>query len=152
MLFVPYSSTILTMFWRIPDRIEATTMATVTPMTMPSMVRALRNLFTITLSSAIRNVSRGKNLGSFNFIYFVPSLVPRERDDGVEARSLEGRVYPCDHADAGRDAEREDDVADRDGHRDGRQHRHRPRDARGREQPEHAAQRAEQRRLDEELK
>src|SRR3712207_3923294 len=124
MLFVPYSSTILTMFWRIPDRIEATTMATVTPMTMPSMVRALRNLCDITLSSAIKNVSRGKKLGSLNFIALLS--VPRERDNRVEARSLEGRVDACDHADPGRDAEREQDVADCDRHRDGRQHRHRP--------------------------
>jgi len=70
MLFVPYSSTILTMFWRIPDRIEATTMATVTPMTMPSMVKALRNLCDITLSSAIRSVSRGKNLGILSLMSF----------------------------------------------------------------------------------
>src|ERR1043165_9554509 len=123
MLFVPYSSTILTMFWRIPERIDPTMMATETPMTMPSMVRALRNLCDSTLSSAIKNVSRGKNLGSLNFIVLLS--VPRERDDGVEARSLERRVDARHHADRGRDAEGEDDVADRDRHRDGRQHRHR---------------------------
>src|ERR1041384_5942359 len=106
MLFVPYSSTILTMFWRIPERIEATMMATETPMTMPSMVRALRNLCDITLSSAIKNVSRGKKLGTLNLITFV-LLVPRERDDGVEARGLERRVDARHHADPGRDAERE---------------------------------------------
>src|SRR5881394_4645591 len=69
MLLVPYSSIIEMMFWRMPVRIDATTIEAITPMTMPSTVRKLRNLFERTLSSAIRRVSRGKMLGTFSFIW-----------------------------------------------------------------------------------
>src|SRR5258706_11451269 len=52
----------------MPVRIEATTMAAVAPMTMPSTVRKLRNLFERTLSSAIASVSRGRIFGNLIFI------------------------------------------------------------------------------------
>src|SRR6266852_3934810 len=66
-LFVPYSSMIEMMLWRMPVRIDATTIAAMTPMTMPSTVRKLRNLFERTLSSAIARVSRGKMFGNLIF-------------------------------------------------------------------------------------
>src|SRR5205807_5776153 len=66
-LFVPYSSMIEIMLWRMPVRIDATTIAAITPMTIPSTVRKLRNLFERTLSSAIFSVSRGKILGKRSF-------------------------------------------------------------------------------------
>ena len=39
MLFVPYSSTIATMLCRIPVNIDATTIAVITPTTIPRIVR-----------------------------------------------------------------------------------------------------------------
>ena len=44
MLFVPYSSIIATMFWRNPVSSDAMQIAVITPMTIPSTVRKLRNL------------------------------------------------------------------------------------------------------------
>src|SRR6266404_4641135 len=72
MLLVPYSSIIAMMLWRMPVRIEATTIAAVTPITIPSTVRKLRNLLARTLSSAITSVSRGRILGSLILIRFLP--------------------------------------------------------------------------------
>src|ERR1043166_9042864 len=81
------------MLCRIPVRIEATTIAAITPMTIPSTVRKLRNLFERTLSSAMTSVSRGKNLGSLSFINIVTATESqrhREREikTGTEQRSL----------------------------------------------------------------
>jgi hypothetical protein len=44
MLFVPYSSIIATMFWRSPVSSDAMQIAVITPITIPSTVRKLRNL------------------------------------------------------------------------------------------------------------
>src|SRR5258706_5533674 len=147
MLLVPYSSTMWTMLARRPVRIEATTMATSTPMTIPSTVSALRNLCARTLSSAIRSVSRGMKLGSLIFI----DSAARERDDRIEARGFECRIDTCDHADRRRDAEGQRDIAQGDRHRNWREGRHSPGDAGRSEQPQYTSKRAEHRRLDQKL-
>src|SRR6266481_1076369 len=144
MLFVPYSSMIAIMLWRMPVRIEATTIAAVTPITIPSTVRKLRNLFERTLSSAIRRVSRGMILGSRIFIlicleagYCPPVLLTRrqaggspplnnrvvscrlrQRYDRIQSRRFEGRINSGDHADDARNNNRQQNVANRNCHRD----------------------------------
>src|SRR5260370_8464548 len=86
MLFVPYSSIIEMMLWRIPVRIEATTIAAMTPITIPRTVRKLRNLLARTLSSAIASVSRGKILGSLSCIlelsFAIAFLLPLPLGEG----------------------------------------------------------------------
>src|SRR5829696_5245846 len=153
MLFVPYSAITSTTDWRTPVRSDATTMTTTTPMTMPKTVRKLRSLCARMLSSDIRRISDDMNLGTLNLITLTnpPPLLPRERDDGVEARSLEGRVDAGDDADAARDGERHEDVDDGDRHRHRRRRRDEPHDAEGQQQPEHAAEGRQERGLDEEL-
>src|SRR5215210_4713210 len=147
MLLVPNSSTTLTIDWRTPVRSEAMTMTTATPMTMPKTVRKLRNLCARKLSNAMRKISTGTYLDSLNFM----TLFPRQRDDGVEAGSLERGVDAREQPDAARDADRQHDVDER--------HRHRPADEDG-DEPRHpdrqqeaedAAARRQERRLDEEL-
>src|ERR1044072_146612 len=59
MLLLPYSSMYLTILERIPVRIEAMTITTITPMTTPSTVRKLLNLLARMLSIAIKMVSLG---------------------------------------------------------------------------------------------
>src|ERR1051325_4498395 len=102
MLFVPNSSTTCTIDWRTPVKSDATTMTTATPMTIPSTVRKLRNLCARKLSNAMRMISTGTNLLTLNFI----TLFPRERDDGVEPRSLERGIDARDDADAARNCDR----------------------------------------------
>src|SRR5215210_3411959 len=122
MLLVPNSSTTLTIDWRTPVRSEAMTMTTATPMTMPKTVRKLRNLCARKLSNAMRKISTGTYLDSLNFM----TLFPRQRDDGVEAGSLERGVDAREQPDAARHADRQHDAED-------------------------AAARRQERRLDEEL-
>ena len=62
MLFVPYSSTIETIEWRIPVKIEATTIAVIIPTTMPMIVKAERNLCPTILSNAILITSIGNDV------------------------------------------------------------------------------------------
>jgi hypothetical protein len=69
MLFVPYSSIIATMLWRKPVRIEATTIAVITPTTMPRIVKKLRNLFERMLSKAIRKISNGRDAANLTLIF-----------------------------------------------------------------------------------
>jgi hypothetical protein len=69
MLLVPYSSIIATMLWRKPVRIEATTIAVITPTTIPRIVKALRNLLARILSKAIRKISIGIVVESFIFSF-----------------------------------------------------------------------------------
>src|SRR5262245_6675871 len=144
MLFVPYSSMIATMLWRMPVKIEATTIAAMTPMTMPSTVRKLRNLFARTLSSAMASVSRGKILGSLNFIFdFRISIFDwnhgqskitnqkakilsrfRQRHDWIQARRFERRINSEEHANRGRNDQSQQDINNRDGHRNARERRY----------------------------
>src|SRR5713101_6317585 len=98
MLFVPYSSMIEMMLWRMPVRMEATTIAAITPMTMPSTVRKLRNLLERTLSSAMPRVALGTNLGSRNGLCRF-----RQRDNRIQSRRFEGRIYAGNHANHRRD-------------------------------------------------
>src|SRR4051794_34619396 len=88
-------------------------MTTATPMTMPSTVRALRSLCARRESNAMRRISTGTNLDTLKFI----TLFPRQRDDGVEPRSLERGVDARDHPDAARYGDGENDVAEGDRHR-----------------------------------
>src|ERR1700694_33447 len=141
MLLVPYSSTMWTMLARRPVRIEATTMATITPMTIPSTVSALRNLCPRTLSSAIMSVSRGMILGSLTFI----ALSARERNNRIKPRGFECRIDTRDHADRRRNAERQHDIPDGDRHRDRREDRYSPGDTGSGEQPQHTPERAQHR-------
>src|ERR671938_1681155 len=103
MLFVPYSSMMPTMFWRMPVRSDATRITTITPMTMPSTVKKLLNLCARRLSNAISKISLGKNPGSLKRIL---SLLPRQRDDRVEPGRFEGRVNSGDDADGARKEDR----------------------------------------------
>src|SRR5687767_4396700 len=59
MLLVPYSSTIDVMLERNPVKMDATPTTVITPTTIPSTVRKLRNLLDRMASSAIRTVSVG---------------------------------------------------------------------------------------------
>src|SRR5258706_8294606 len=95
MLLVPYSSTKLTMLERRPVRIEAMAMTVVTPMTMPSTVRKLRNLCARTLSSAILNVSLGTNAVSFKAS---PSALA-QCGYWIQLRRFQGRINTEHHPD-----------------------------------------------------
>src|SRR5215467_5930884 len=117
MLFVPYSSMIEIMFWRMPVRIEATTIAAITPMTMPSTVRKLRNLFERTLSSAILSVSRGKIFGMRSFTLSRLG----QGDNWIQPRRFERRIDARDHANHARYDQRQQNVTDRNRHRNFRQ-------------------------------
>src|SRR5918993_5624719 len=88
---------------------------------------------------------------SYSLFTIYYSLVARERDDGVEARRLEGRVDAGDEADDAGEADCQNDVDDGDGHGDRRQRRDEPAHAGRQQQAEHAAERAQERRLDQEL-
>ncbi len=62
-----------TMLWRIPVSRDAITIAVKTPITIPSTVRKLRNLWPRILSSAMPSVSRSVILGIFD-----PSLMKND--------------------------------------------------------------------------
>src|SRR5215510_5085709 len=113
MLFVPYSSIIATMFCRMPVRIEAMQIAVITPMTMPSTVRKLRNLWPRTLSSAIPSVSRNIPFGSWSFIVDYVLRGVRQSKNWIEPCGFKRGIDAGDHADECREAERYDDVPDR---------------------------------------
>src|SRR5919206_983194 len=122
-------------------------MTTATPMTIPSTVRKLRNLCARKESNAMRMISTGRNLDTLKFI----TSLPRERDYGVEPRSLERGVDARDDADAARDGDREDDVAEGDRHRPPRKDCNHPRQRDREHEAEYPAARRQERRLDEEL-
>src|SRR5688572_1998460 len=119
MLFVPYSSIMPMMFCRMPVRIEAMQIAVITPMTIPSTVRKLRNLCPRTLSSAIRRVSLKIPFGSRSFI--TGSVCVRQGHNRIESRCFERGINAGDHAHASRYDQREQNVSDRDRHRDRRE-------------------------------
>src|ERR1700755_3460462 len=122
-------------------------MTTATPMTIPSTVRKLRNLCARRESNAMRMISTGTNFDTLKFI----TLFPRERDDWVEPRSLERGVDAREDADAARDGDREDDVAEGHSHRPPRKDRDNPRQRHRQHEAEYAAARRQERGLDEEL-
>src|SRR5687768_15746467 len=115
MLLVPYCSTYLTMLLRTPVRIEAMTMTTMTPMTIPSVVRKLLTLCARMLSSAIRKVSLGTN----DFIIRSPrlTLFLRQGENRIQFRRFHGGVDAGYEADAPRDADGQHDVGHRNRHR-----------------------------------
>src|ERR1051326_2688695 len=171
MLLTPYSSTTAMSDWRTPVRSDATVMTTHTPMTIPSIVSALRSLCARSESNAMRMISTGTNLGTLSFMIFLSlesevwslesrtlafdsrlqTLLSCQRNDGVEPRGAERGVDARDEADASGDADREHDVEERDRHRHARRRRDEPRDADGEEEAEDAAARRQERRLDQEL-
>src|SRR6266536_2376785 len=129
MLLVPYSSTMAMMLWRMPVRMDATTIAAIIPMTIPSTVRKLRNLFPRTLSSAMPRVSRGKNFGNRNRIL---ELSPKskvqspkpdsrrlcQRNNRIESGCFKRRINAGDHPDYRRDNQRQQNVPNGDRHCD----------------------------------
>src|SRR6185369_7245702 len=101
MLLVPYSSTIEMIDWRIPVRIDATTIAVTTPTTMPSMVRNDRNLCVRIESTAITSTSFGNEADSFMLVDREShKLALRQSNDRVEPRRFPCRVQSGDDPDA----------------------------------------------------
>src|SRR5712691_13275341 len=140
MLLVPYSSTNWMMFVRSPVRIEAMEMTVVTPMTIPSTVRKLRNLCARTLSNAITNVSLRTN--DLNFTSFHLSVLG-QRNDRIQSSRLHRRIDPKEHSyDAG-NRDRKHNVSDGDAHRDRRCRANQPGDPRGEQQAQNSPQRAQ---------
>src|SRR6266581_6500549 len=120
MLLVPYCSTSWTMFVLMPVSIEAMTMTTRTPMTIPSTVRKLRNLCARTFSSAIRMVSAGISLSA-------AMLVFRQCDDRIQPRRFVSRIDTGEQTNAARNHQRQEDVTGSNGHRDGSHGGNKPR-------------------------
>ncbi len=131
MLLVPYSSTIETMLLRKPVRIDATAMTTVTPMTMPSTVRKLRNLCARTMSKRHRD-----GLGWNDRSEFASYQLLVQRHDRIEPRRLIRRIDASDHSDAARHSQRQQDVTDCDRHWDRRRRSHDPRQPGRKQQPQ----------------
>src|ERR1043165_1223021 len=110
MLFVPYSSTIETIDCRIPVRIDATTIAVITPTTIPRMVRNDRNLCDRIESSAILRTSRGNDV-----VQRILALC--QRNDRIELRRFPSGVESSDDADHAGDRYGQNDVTQCDRHR-----------------------------------
>src|SRR5688572_15874517 len=97
MLLVPYSSTIEVMVDRNPVRRDATPTTVITPTTIPSTVRTLRNLFERMASNAIRIVSFANMDGSFM------GSVLGQSHYRIKACGFDRRIDSGDHADPTRD-------------------------------------------------
>src|SRR5215472_10773418 len=150
MLLVPYSSMIAMMFFLRPVSSDAITIAVKTPITIPSTVRKLRNLWPRTLSSAIPSVSPSIPRRSLNFIRDLLCRV-RQGDDGIESRRFERWIDAGHHAHTRRHHQRQQDVSDRNRHGDAGEGCDRITHSPGEQQAQHAAQRAKQTRLDKKL-
>src|SRR5215475_296908 len=112
MLSVPYSSTSLTRLSRRPVSIEAIAITVETPITMPSTVSALLNLWARMLSSAIAMISLPVTVAIFMVL---PSIL-RECDDRVEPCRPISRIDSSDHTDPAGYYERQDNVCDSNCH------------------------------------
>src|SRR5215213_5061107 len=150
MLFVPYSSIIAMIFWRRPVSSDAIEIAVITPITIPSTVRKLRNLWPRTLSIAIFSVSRKIPLGSRSFITNSP-LRLCQCQNGIESSSLKGRVNARNHADDRRDGQCQDDVANGYRHRDRSERGDQSRDGPRRQQADDATEPAKNSRFNQKL-
>src|SRR5262245_12633308 len=115
MLFVPYSWMRLMRFSRSPVRMDAIAMTVDTPITMPSTVKALRNLCALMLSSARPMIS----LYVIVAIFIVRASILRQRDNRIEPRRPICRINAGDHSDPAGNDESQDNVRDRDRHWDG---------------------------------
>src|SRR5215510_7028896 len=124
---------------RTPVRIDAIAMTVVTPITMPSTVRKLRNLCARTLSSAISTVSAGTN--EFSFTIRLSQL--GQCDDRIESGSFDRRIDSEDHADAARHYQRKQNIGQSYRHRNWGGRPDQPRDAGGHHEPEDASERAQ---------
>src|SRR5947209_13717860 len=82
---------------------------------------------------------------------FTPFSLPRQRDDGVEARRLERGIDAREHADTAGDGDRQHDVDERHRHRVAEGGGDYPRQDDGQQEAEDAAARGQERRLDQEL-
>src|SRR5947209_16507816 len=82
---------------------------------------------------------------------FTPFSLPRQRDDGVEARRLERGIDAREHADTAGDGDRQHDVDERHRHRVAEGGGDYPRQDDRQQEAEDAAARGQERRLDQEL-
>jgi hypothetical protein len=108
-------SIIATIDWRKPVRIEATTIAVITPTTIPRIVRNERNLFALMLSSDIRKISNGRDAANLVFNFFISFSSARQSG---RAAPLSKRVKSGDNSDNARNDNRHRNITDGDGHRD----------------------------------
>src|SRR3954447_11723811 len=105
MLFVPYSSTIDTIELRIPVRMDATTMAVITPTTIPRIVRNDLNLCERIESIAIFRTSIGSDVDQRIFATLErghpapPVLTLCQRDDRIEPCRLPCRIQTGNNTD-----------------------------------------------------
>src|SRR4029079_2043968 len=122
MLLVPYSSTIETMLWRMPVRIEATTTAVMIPITIPRTVSADLNLCDDMLSNAIFRTSKGREAEIRNRLGIFVLALLRQRNDRVEPRGLPRGIKSGNNADDARNRDRENHIKKSDRHRDAKSH------------------------------
>src|SRR6266487_1765926 len=142
MLLVPYSSTNWMMFARSPVRIEAMEMTVVTPMTIPSTVRKLRNLCARTLSNAITNVSLRTNDLNLTRVHL---SVLGQCNNRVQSCGLHRGIDPKEHSNNAGNRDRKHNVRDSDAHRDRRCRADQPGDSSSEQQSQNTSQRAQHR-------